>query len=182
MTHAEGLRQAVLDGELHRLLYTSVPEPTPAAVKAYIDTALTEQARGTQLPFTVFDALGVMVGSTRVYQIDPITPTVSIGYTWYAQRVQRTSLNTACKRLLLARAFEEWQVAAVYFHTSHLNLRSQAAIKRLGAMKDGVIRHHMRHKDGSPRDTVSYSIIAAEWPAVRERLDGFLAGSNNIRD
>lgn len=177
LAHVDGLVVASAEGEIWRLNYTSVPGPGRNDVSAYVQIALDAQARGEQLPFAVISPDGDVVGSTRYLRIDHETPRLEIGYTWYAPRVQRTALNTACKRLLLGHAFENLDMVAVEFRTSHENLRSQAAITRLGAHHDGVMRHHMRHKDGSLRDTVVYSILAREWPQVRERLDARLATS-----
>ena len=110
----------------------------------------------------------------QLQRIDLTVPTLAIGYTWYRAGAQRTHVNTACKRLLLGHAFDALGMRTVYLHTSHHNLRSQAAIERLGAHRDGVIRQHKRHKDGGLRDTVCYSILDTEWPAMRERLDAWL--------
>ena len=172
--HAEGLQQASAEGEIWKLHYTSAPGPDIESVLAYINSALIAQTRGDCRPFAVLDDVGNVLGSTRFYDIDSATPTCAIGYTWYAAGVQRTHVNTACKRLLLAEAFESLGCTAVYFHTSHLNLRSQAAITRLGAQADGILRQHKRHNDGSLRDTHVYSIIDSEWPEIRARLDGWL--------
>jgi N-acetyltransferase len=172
-SHAPALGEAAAEGELWRLVYTSVPSRDEAA--AYVEKALGMQARGEALPFAVLDADGAVVGTTRFYHLDPQVPRLTIGYTWYATRVQRTALNTEAKRLLLAHAFDVLGCAAVSFETSHLNTRSQAAIERLGARRDGVLRNHLRHRDGSLRDTWVYSIVDREWPAVRERLDARLA-------
>lgn len=175
--HADGLLAAAADGEVWRLAYTTAPGPGLDSVRDYIDKALAGQARGEQRPFTVLDGGGNVLGSTRFYDIDAATPTLAIGYTWYAARARRTHVNTACKRLLLAEAFEGMGCTAVYFHTSHLNLPSQAAIERLGARRDGILRRHKRHKDGSLRDTFSYSVISDEWPEIRGRLEArLLAG------
>lgn len=168
--HAPSLLQAARDGALWELAYTGVPGPGLASVDAWIDAALRGQAAGVMQPYAVETAGGI-AGSTRYYDIDRDVPTLAIGHTWYAASAQRTHVNTACKRLLLGHAFEGLGMQAVYFHTSHLNLRSQAAIERLGARRDGVIRRHRRHRDGSLRDTVAYSIIDDEWPAIRARLD-----------
>ncbi len=173
--HADALMQAVQDGEVYRLNFTNAPDPTPEAVARYIDKALAGQSNGTMLPFVVRTEDGDVVGSTRYYEIEPGASTLCIGHTWYAARVQRTHVNTACKRLLLGHAFEDLDMAAVYFHTSHLNTRSQAAIERLGARLDGVIRNHKRHRDGGLRDTYWYSITADEWVRVRDGLDEKLA-------
>jgi RimJ/RimL family protein N-acetyltransferase len=128
------------------------------------------QAKGQALPFVVRDADGVVVGCTRYYDVDPVVPRVQIGYTWYAQRVQRTGLNTEAKLLLLGHAFEKLQCICVGFETSWFNQASRAAIARLGAKQDGVLRSHRRHADGSVRDTVAFSIIESEWPAVTRNL------------
>ena len=173
--HANALMAAVQDGEIYSLNFTNAPDPTPDAVRGYIDKALTGQANGSMLPFVVRTHNGDIVGSTRYYEIEPSVPTLCIGHTWYAARAQRTHVNTACKRLLLGHAFEQLGMAAVYFHTSHLNTRSQAAIERLGATRDGIIRNHKRHRDGELRDTYLYSITAADWPRVRDGLDAKLA-------
>lgn len=174
LAHANGLATASADGDIGRLSFTSAPDDTPAAASAYVQAALAGLADGSMLPFAVI-ADGRIVGSTRYYDINPTVPNLAIGYTWYAASVQRSHVNTTCKRLLLGHAFERLGMCAVYFHTSHLNLRSQAAIERLGAQRDGILRAHMRHKDGSLRDTFCYSVLASEWPAIRTRLDARLA-------
>lgn len=169
LEHAAALGRAAEDGALWNLAYTTVPHPDEA--QAYVDAALSMHAAGQALPFVVLDAHGDVVGSTRFYHLERAVPRLTIGYTWYAARAQRTGLNTDAKRLLLAHAFEVLGCEAVTFETSHLNRRSQAAIERLGAKRDGILRAHLRHRDGSLRDTHVYSIIASEWPAVRARLD-----------
>jgi RimJ/RimL family protein N-acetyltransferase len=166
--HAEGLRAAASDGRLWELTYTNVPEP--GDVEAWLDAALAKQAAGEQLAFTVRAADGRIVGSTRYYELLPDTPRLCIGYTWYAKSVQRTGLNTEAKLLLLGHAFEALRCASVGFHTSVLNLASRAAIARLGAREEGILRQHMRHRDGSLRDTVCFSILDREWPAVKAGL------------
>jgi len=166
--HAEGMRMVLGDGELARIWYTSVP--TPDAVEQYVDDALAMQARGEALPLIVRDAQGAIVGSTRYYDLDATIPRLQIGYTWYAPRVQRTGLNTEAKLLLLGHAFETLGCIAVGFETSWFNHASRTAIARLGAKQDGVLRNHRRHADGSPRDTVAFSIIDSEWPAVKRNL------------
>ena len=166
--HAEGLRAAAADGELWTLWYTSVP--SPEAVESYIEAALAMQAEGRALPFAVRDAQGDIVGSTRYYDLDRETPKLQIGYTWYAQRAQRTALNSEAKLLLLTHAFETLGCIAVGFETSTHNRASRAAIARLGAQQDGILRNHRRHADGSVRDTVAFSIIDTEWPQVKRRL------------
>lgn len=175
--HADALRAAAADGELWTLRYTSVPGPQPGEAEAYIDMALAQRDAGVAWPFAVLDAGGVVVGSTRYYDVDRSVPRVKIGYTWYAARAQRTALNTEAKLLLLAHAFDAMGCESATFETSHENLRSQAAIERLGAKRDGTLRAHMRHRDGSLRDTVVYSIVRAEWPALRVRLQEKLGGS-----
>jgi RimJ/RimL family protein N-acetyltransferase len=174
--HASGLIEASADGNLGALNYTNTPLADPDAVSTYIRAALDGQSAGTMLPFAVLRDDGEILGSTRYYDIDLSVPTLAIGYTWYRASAQRSHVNTACKRLLLGHAFDTLGMRTVYLHTSHHNLRSQAAIERLGAHKDGVIRQHKRHKDGGLRDTVCYSILDSEWPAMRERLDARLAG------
>ncbi len=170
---ADALLRAAGDGELWTLHYTGVPGPDAASARDYVRIALEGRAGGTMLPFLVI-ANGEVVGCTRYYDIEPTVPTLAIGYTWYARRAQRTNVNTACKRLLLGHAFDALGMRTVYLHTSHENLRSQAAIERLGAHRDGVIRQHRRQRDGSLRDTVAYSILDTEWPAISDRLEARL--------
>lgn len=172
--HADALRAAAADGALWTLRYTSVPGLQPGEVEAYIATALQQRDAGQALPFVVKDAAGEVVGSTRFYDIDRGVPRVKLGYTWYAQRVQRSVLNTEAKLLLIDHAFAQWRCEAVALETSHENLRSQAAIARLGAKRDGVLRAHARHRDGTLRDTVVFSILAAEWPELRRNLESRL--------
>ena len=166
--HADGLRVALGDGELSRCWYTSVPAPGDAA--AYIDAALKKQAGGGSWAFAVLDAAGEVVGSTRCYDMDAAVPRLQVGYTFYAPRVQRTGVNTEAKFLLLGHAFEAMGCICVGFETSWFNQRSRQAILRLGARQDGVLRSHRRHADGSVRDTVAFSIIESEWPAVKRNL------------
>ena len=168
LAHADGLRTALGDGELSRCWYTNVP--TPEGVESYIGAALDSQGAGSALPFAVRSADGEIVGTTRFYELDPTVPRLNIGYTWYAPQVQRTGLNTEAKLLLLTHAFETLGCIAVGFETSWFNQTSRAAIARLGAKQDGVLRNHRRHSDGSPRDTVVFSIIEGEWPAVKRNL------------
>jgi RimJ/RimL family protein N-acetyltransferase len=166
--HVEGLQRAAADGELWKLWYTSVP--APEATAAYIDNALDWQAQGRALPFVVRDGSGEVVGCTRFGNVDADNRRVEIGWTWYAQRMQRTALNTEAKLLLLTHAFETLACAAVEFRTSWFNHASRNAIARLGAKQDGVLRNHMRMADGTYRDTVVFSIIAGEWPMVKRHL------------
>jgi len=168
-SHADALSAAVADGELWKLWYTSIPEPSRMA--AEIGRRLALQSAGSMLPFTVLDAAGVPVGMTTYMHVDAVHRRVEIGSTWYAQRVQRTPLNTECKRMLLAHAFDALGCIAVEFRTHRFNLQSRRAIERLGAQLDGILRSHQRMADGSLRDTAVYSITAAEWPTVRAHLD-----------
>lgn len=170
--HADGLRAAASDGRLWELAFTNVPMPED--VEAWLEGALAKQAAGEQLAFTVRDATGRIVGSTRYYELLPDTPRLCIGYTWYARSVQRTGLNTEAKLLLLGHAFEALHCASVGFHTSTLNLASRAAIARLGAREEGILRQHLRHRDGTLRDTVCFSILDSEWPAVKAGLQAKL--------
>jgi RimJ/RimL family protein N-acetyltransferase len=166
--HADGLRDAAADGRLWELWYTNVP--MPEEVDAYVDAALAMQANGAALAFVVRDAQGRIVGTTRYYDLLPATPRLQIGYTWYARSVQRTGLNTEAKLLLLEHAFEALGCASVGLQTSTHNAASRAAIARLGAKEEGILRHHLRHRDGSLRDTVNFSIIDGEWPLVKAKL------------
>lgn len=179
-THADGLRAAAADGELWTLRYTSVPGPAPGEADAYVAEALAQRDTGRALPFVVRDAAGDIVGSTRFYDIDRSVPRVKLGYTWYATRVQRTALNTEAKLLLIGHAFDALGCEAVVLETSHENLRSQAAILRLGARRDGVLRAHMRHRDGTLRDTHVFSILRHEWPALADTLRRKLETHPNV--
>lgn len=172
--HAEGLRQASIDGDICKLAYTSVPGPDIESVNAYINEAHSGYLAGHTQAFAVCRDNGEVLGTTRYYDIDLGTPTLAIGYTYYAARAQRTHVNTACKLLLLGNAFESMGARTVYFHTSHLNLRSQAAISRLGARLDGILRQHRLHRDGSLRHTHTYSILDTEWPGVKAGLEARL--------
>jgi N-acetyltransferase len=168
--HEKGLAEAAKDGKLWELWFTSVPEPEKT--RAYIDTALQGQRDGHMLPWVVRDAKsGDILGSTRYHDIIPGADRVEIGYTWYAQRCQRTHVNTASKTLLFTYAFETLECKVVGLRTDNFNFRSQRAIEALGARKDGVIRHHWPRRDGSIRDTVMYSVLATEWPDVRRHLE-----------
>jgi len=167
--HEAGLVEAVRDGELWQLWYTAIPAPQRMA--AEIERRLSLQRAGSMLPFTVLDAGGRVVGMTTYMNIDSVNRRVEIGSTWYARSVQRSALNTQCKRLLLGHAFDTLGCIAVEFRTHRLNVRSRRAIERLGAQLDGVLRAHQRLPDGSLRDTAVYSITAAEWPTIRTHLD-----------
>jgi N-acetyltransferase len=168
--HAAGLREAMQDGRLWELWYTAVP--TPDAVDSWIDAAATQQAEGKALAFAVVRRRDDrIVGSTRYMNIEPAQRRLEIGTTWYSKAVQRTALNSECKRLLLGHAFESLGCIAVEFRTHWFNHASREAIARLGAKQDGVLRNHQRLPDGSLRDTVVFSIIESEWPSVRRHLD-----------
>lgn len=171
--HADGMRAAVQDGNLWELSYTSTPRPEE--MDAYVASALEQQAAGACLAFAVRDAAGDVVGTTRYYDLAPAVPRLQVGYTWYARRVQRTGLNTEAKLLLLTHAFEAMGCASVGLQTSHQNLASRKAIARLGASQDGILRKHLRHKDGSLRDTVCFSIVDDDWPGVKANLQAMLA-------
>jgi RimJ/RimL family protein N-acetyltransferase len=170
LAHHDALCDAARDGELWKLWYTSVPSPERMAAEIERRRALS-----TMCPFTVFDASGRVVGMTTYMNTDPVHKRVEIGSTWYAESAQRSALNTQCKRLLLAHAFETLDCIAVEFRTHRLNSQSRRAIERLGAQLDGVLRSHLRAADGTLRDTAVYSITAAEWPTVRSHLDWQLA-------
>lgn len=172
--HARDLAAAASDGELWKLVVTSVPAPGDEA--AYIATALQGQGDGHMLAFVVREvASGRVIGSTRYHDIVVAAARVEIGYTWYASSTQRTAVNTTCKLLLMAHAFDTLDARVVGWRTDILNTRSQAAIERLGARKDGVIRHHAPRRDGSVRDTVIYSMLRDEWPACRAMLEARLS-------
>jgi len=176
--HAEALAAAASDGQLWELWFTTVPSPD--AMAAYVATALQGQEAGHMLPWVVRDlASATVIGSTRYHDIVPAIDRVEIGYTWYAQSRQRTAVNTICKLLLLGHAFDTLGCQVVGLRTDNFNFRSQRAIEALGAKKDGVLRHHAMRRDGSVRDSVLYSILAAEWPDVRRHLELRLARHSN---
>jgi len=174
--HETGLAAAAADGELWTLHYTSVPEP--GSTRAYIETALSDCEKGVRAPWAVRELKGGrIIGSTSYHDIVPAARRVEIGYTWYALSWQRTHVNTACKLLLMEHAFETLGCSVVGWRTDNLNLRSQAAIERLGAKKDGVIRRQQLRRDGTVRDTVIYSVTDDEWrEGVRDRVTQLLAG------
>lgn len=167
--HADALLQAASDGELWNLWFTSVPGPE--TVRSYVARAIADREAGTAMPFLVRDARGEPAGSTRFFRLEPSIPSLEIGYTWYSQRVQRTALNTEAKRLLLGHAFDAMGCTVVELRTHSFNHRSRTAIERLGAHFDGILRRQMRMPDGHLRDTVVYSVLDHEWPAVRRNLD-----------
>jgi RimJ/RimL family protein N-acetyltransferase len=172
--HAAGLEAAARDGELWNLRITSVPGP--GETPAYIATALKGQADGHMLPFVVRDVpSGKIIGSTRYHDIVVPIERLEIGYTWYGKSWQRTHVNTSCKLLLMTHAFETLGAQLVGWRTDNYNFASQRAIERLGARKDGVLRHHALRRDGTVRDTVMYSLSAGEWPEVKAQLQYLLA-------
>ncbi|MCS0631771.1 GNAT family N-acetyltransferase [Telluria mixta] len=169
--HLDGLRAAAADGELWNLRITSVPEPQDT--EAYIRTAL---EMGNRVAFAVVDASSdTVIGTTSYHDIMPAIDRVEIGYTWYAKSRQRSHVNTSCKLLLLSHAFDTLGCAVVGLRTDNFNYASQAAIERLGAKKDGVLRHHAPRRDGTVRDTVMYSIVRGEWHEIKSHLHYRLA-------
>ena len=169
LEHEEGLRAAAADGELWTLRITSVP--APGETRGYIETALQMREAGNRFAFAVTDeATGTVLGSTSFHDILPAVKRVEIGYTWYARRCQRTHVNTTCKLLMMSHAFDTLGCHVVGWRTDNFNFASQAAIERLGARKDGVIRGHAMRRDGTIRDTVMYSLRSGEWPEVKAQL------------
>ena len=166
LAHEAGLRAAAADGELWNIRVTSVPEPEQT--RQYIEDAL---ATGNRFAFAVHDAAsGVVLGSTSFHDILPTVKRIEIGYTWYAKRCQRSHVNTTCKLLMMTHAFDTLGCHVVGWRTDNFNFASQAAIERLGARKDGVIRGHAMRRDGTIRDTVMYSLRSGEWPEVKAQL------------
>jgi len=169
LDHEEGLRAAAADGELWNIRVTSVPEPHQT--RGYIESALQMREAGNRFAFAVTDeASGEVLGTSSFHDILPGVKRVEIGYTWYAQRCQRTHVNTTCKLLMLTHAFDTLDCHVVGWRTDNFNHASQRAIERLGARKDGVIRGHALRRDGTIRDTVMYSLRSGEWPEVRAQL------------
>jgi N-acetyltransferase len=169
LEHVDALEEAVTDGELWELWYTLIPRPDK--MLGYVETALALRAAGTAMPFVVrHREWDEIVGTTRYLNVEPLHRRLEIGATWYAKRVQRTALNTEVKLLLLTHAFERLDAIAVEFRTHYMNLASRTAIQRLGAKQDGILRNHQIAPDGSYRDTVVFSILESEWPAVRNNL------------
>ena len=167
--HEAGLRAAAADGELWNIRVTSVPEPEQT--RKYIEDALAMREAGNRFAFTVTDATtGTILGCTSYHDIVPAIKRVEIGYTWYAKRCQRTHVNSTCKLLMMTHAFETLGCHVVGWRTDNFNFASQAAIERLGARKDGVIRGHALRRDGTIRDTVIYSLRSGEWPEVKAQL------------
>ena len=169
LAHEAGLRAAAADGELWNIRVTSVPEPEQT--RKYIEDALAMREAGNRFAFAVTDqATGTVLGSTSYHDIVPAIKRVEIGYTWYAKRCQRTHVNSTCKLLMMTHAFETLGCHVVGWRTDNFNFASQAAIERLGARKDGVIRGHAPRRDGTIRDTVIYSMRSGEWPEVKAQL------------
>ena len=169
LAHEAGLRGAAQDGELWKLRITSVPEPENT--RKYIEDALRMREEGHRFAFAVIEEVsGKVLGSSSYHDILPAVKRVEIGYTWYAQSMQRTHVNSTCKLMLMTHAFEALQCKTVGWRTDNFNFRSQAAIERLGARKDGIIRGHAMRRDGTVRDTVMYSMTAGEWPEAKAQL------------
>ena len=167
LDHVDALKAAAADGELWNLRVTSVP--TPEDTRAYVERALAMKDR---LPFVVVDLENAnrVVGSSSYHDIVPAVDRLEIGWTWYASSTQRSHINTCAKLLLLTHAFETLNAKVVGWRTDNYNFASQKAIERLGAKKDGVIRHHAVRRDGTVRDTVMYSVTAGEWPEIKAHL------------
>jgi N-acetyltransferase len=169
LTHEQGLREAAADGELWKLRITSVPEPENT--RKYIEDALKAREEGNRFAFAVIEeSSGRVLGSTSYHDILSTVKRLEIGYTWYRTSMQRTHLNTTCKLLMMTHAFEALQCKVVGWRTDNFNFKSQAAIERLGARKDGIIRGHALRRDGTIRDTVMYSMTSGEWPEAKAQL------------
>jgi len=174
LQHVDGLKRAAADGELWKIRVTSVPDPDDT--RGYVERALQAFAEGHRLAFAVLDAASSeVIGSSSYHDILPAVDRLEIGYTWYARSRQRTHVNAAAKLLLMTHAFETLGAQVVGWRTDNFNFASQRAIERLGARKDGVIRHHALRRDGTVRDTVMYSMSAGEWPEARAELQARLA-------
>ncbi len=169
LQHVDGLKRAAADGELWKLRVTSVPEPDDT--RGYVERALQGFAEGHRLAFVVLDAKsGEVIGSSSYHDIVPAVERLEIGYTWYAKSRQRSHVNASAKLLLMTHAFESLGAQLVGWRTDNFNFASQRAIERLGARRDGVIRHHALRRDGTVRDTVMYSMLAGEWPEAKAQL------------
>jgi len=170
LDHVDALKAAAADGELWTLRFTSVPDPDDT--RGYVERALAMREQGNRLPFVVVDLEngGRIIGSTSYHDIVPAIDRLEIGWTWYASSTQRSHVNTGAKLLLLVHAFEVLGAKLVGWRTDNYNFASQKAIERLGAKKDGVLRHHAVRRDGTVRDTVMYSVAAGEWPEVKAHL------------
>ena len=172
LSHVEGLKEAVLDGESWKLWYANVP--SPELMPKYVNQALAESEKGNIVFAVRNNDTGKIVGTTRFYNVDSKNKRAMLGYTWYSLSVRRTPVNTECKLLLLQYIFENYSAIAVEFRTHFFNQSSRKAIERLGAKQDGILRNHQILKNGSLRDTVIYSIVATEWPAVKLNLQSKL--------
>lgn len=169
LAHKSGLAAAAADGALWNIRLTSVP--VPEEEKQYIESALKKMADGSSLPFTVFNKEGgKCVGTSRFYNYEPENAHILIGHTWFSKSAQGSKINPSCKLLMLQYAFEELACGAVEFHVDELNAHSLAAVKKLGAKQDGVLRNHKKRRDGSFRNTVSFSITCSEWPKIKRSL------------
>ena len=169
LNHEAGLRAAAADGELWKLRVTSVPEPEQT--RKYIEDALAMREAGNRFAFAVREAnTGTVLGCSSYHDIIPAVRRLEIGWTWYARRCQRTHVNSVAKLLLMTHAFETLGCQVVGWRTDNFNFASQAAIERLGAKKDGVIRGHALRRDGTVRDTVMYSMRSGEWPEAKAQL------------
>jgi RimJ/RimL family protein N-acetyltransferase len=169
LQHVDGLKRAAADGELWKIRVTSVPDPDDT--RGYVERALQAFAEGHRLAFAVLDAAtGEVIGSSSYHDILPAVDRLEIGYTWYGKSRQRTHVNAAAKLLLMTHAFETLGAQVVGWRTDNFNFASQRAIERLGARKDGVIRHHALRRDGTVRDTVMYSMTIGEWPEAKAQL------------
>ena len=174
LEHVEGLKRAAADGELWTIRVTSVPDPDDT--RGYIERALQAFGEGHRLAFAVLDARsGEVIGSSSYHDIVPAVERLEIGYTWYAKSRQRTHVNASAKLLLMTHAFETLGAKLVGWRTDNYNFASQRAIERLGARKDGILRHHAVRRDGTIRDTVMYSMTAGEWPEAKAELKARLA-------
>jgi RimJ/RimL family protein N-acetyltransferase len=180
LEHEAGLAAAAADGELWNLRVTSVP--APGETRRYIEQALAMREAGHRLAFAVLDAdSGEVIGSSSYHDIVPAVERLEIGYTWYRASRQRSAVNTTAKWLLMQHAFETLGAKVVGWRTDNFNFASQAAIERLGAKKDGTIRHHAPRRDGTVRDTVMYSLLAGEWPDVKAHLEHQLSRPRTAR-
>ncbi|MEO5687010.1 MAG: GNAT family protein [Burkholderiaceae bacterium] len=170
LDHVDALKAAAADGELWKLRVTSVPDPDDT--RGYVERALAMREQGNRLPFVVVDLENSnrIIGSTSYHDILPAVDRLEIGWTWYAKSTQRSHVNTCAKLLLLVHAFETLNAKLVGWRTDNYNFASQQAIERLGARKDGVLRHHAVRRDGTVRDTVMYSVTAGEWPEIKAHL------------
>jgi len=177
LQHVDGLKRAAADGELWKIRVTSVPDPDDT--RGYVERALQAFAEGHRLAFAVLDAASSeVIGSSSYHDILPAVDRLEIGYTWYGESRQRTHVNAAAKLLLMTHAFETLGAQVVGWRTDNFNFASQRAIERLGARKDGVIRHHALRRDGTVRDTVMYSMTVGEWPEAKAQLRWRLSGDD----